>query len=152
MACTCCWREITGNDGCWLWDAAEFFYIFNTGFGNSLLLDYGIRGNRSLSLGTSELAVLGKQGTRISLQLEHAGEGAWVEVPLLYYGRYEARNGQERKLEVVEGITLLTLGAWCYADGKKESEQPDGSFSQSAAGKYEADFSNGSYFPGIVSV
>lgn len=44
-----------------------------------------------------------KQGTRISLQLENAREGDWVEVPLLYYGGYVARDGQGHRLEIVPG-------------------------------------------------
>lgn len=44
-----------------------------------------------------------KRGTRISLQLREACAGDWVEVPLLYYGGYEAWDGQGRRLEVSDG-------------------------------------------------
>ena len=44
-----------------------------------------------------------KRGTHISLQLENAHAGDWVEVPLLYYSGYEARDGQGQQLEVADG-------------------------------------------------
>lgn len=58
---------------------------------------------RYATRGSAVLTEYQKQGTRIDLQMENVREGDWVEVPLLYYGGYEARDGQGRSLEIVEG-------------------------------------------------
>ena len=44
-----------------------------------------------------------KQGTNITLTISGAMDGAYVEVPLLYYPGYEARDGENQKLAVVPG-------------------------------------------------
>lgn len=53
--------------------------------------------------GSAALTSYQKQGTRICLQLENVCAGDWVEVPLLYYGGYEARDGQGHSLEIAQG-------------------------------------------------
>ncbi|MCM1117913.1 MAG: hypothetical protein NC543_00915 [bacterium] len=58
---------------------------------------------RYITGGSVGLTGYEKQGTRISLQLQDAHAGDWVEVPLLYYGGYEARDGLGQRLEVVDG-------------------------------------------------
>ncbi|MDE5892920.1 MAG: hypothetical protein K2H45_08375, partial [Acetatifactor sp.] len=58
---------------------------------------------RYVTGGSAALTSYQKQGTRIHLQLENVCEGDWVEVPLLYYGGYEARDGQGRSLEIAQG-------------------------------------------------
>lgn len=58
---------------------------------------------RYVTEGHVELTGYDKRGTRISLQLQEARAGDWVEVPLLYYGGYEARDGQGQRLEVSDG-------------------------------------------------
>lgn len=59
--------------------------------------------NRYITGGSAKLTGYDKRGTRICLQIQNARTGDWVEVPLLYYGGYEARDGQGRPLEVTDG-------------------------------------------------
>lgn len=63
----------------------------------------GLVAGRYVAWGEAELTEYGKQGTRLSLSLQNVREGDWVEVPLLYYGGYEARDQQGRRLEVAAG-------------------------------------------------
>ncbi len=58
---------------------------------------------RYITGGSVELTGYDKRGTGISLQVQNARAGDWVEVPLLYYGGYEARDSQGRRLEVTDG-------------------------------------------------
>lgn len=58
---------------------------------------------RYVTGGSAALTGWQKRGTYVTLQLEKASAGDWVEVPLLYYGGYEARDGLGRKLETVPG-------------------------------------------------
>lgn len=73
---------------------------------------------RYVTWGSAGLTGCQKQGTRISLQLENVCAGDWVEVPLLYYAGYEAKDGLGRKLETVEGdnhvvrICLQAESSW----------------------------------------
>lgn len=63
----------------------------------------GLTAGRYVTGGGAGLVGYEKQGTRVSLQLEDAHEGDWVEVPLLYYGGYEARDSRGQRLEVADG-------------------------------------------------
>jgi len=58
---------------------------------------------RYITGGSVELTGYYKSGTRISLRTRNVRAGDWVEVPLLYYGGYEARDSQGRFLEVTDG-------------------------------------------------
>lgn len=67
---------------------------------------------RYITGGGAELTGYDKRGTRISLQVQNAQAGDWVEVPLLYYGGYGAADGQGRSLEVTDGdnhVVRITL-------------------------------------------
>ena len=79
----------------------------STGFDNEYYLwgtdPQRLTPGRYVTGGSAGLTGYQKQGTRIDLQLENVCAGDWVEVPLLYYSGYEARDGQGRRLEVVEG-------------------------------------------------
>ncbi len=74
--------------------------------------------DRYITGGSVELTGYYKRGTRIRLQMQNAHAGDWVEVPLLYYGGYEARDSQGRRLEVKDGdnhvvrICLQNGAAW----------------------------------------
>ena len=72
------------------------YYLWGTNR-DSLTVDRYVTG------GSAELTGYYKQGTRIELQLCNVGPGDWVEVPLLYYGGYEAIDGQGRSLIVEDG-------------------------------------------------
>ena len=63
----------------------------------------GLTAGRYVTGGTAGLMGYEKQGTRVSLQLEDVQEGDWVEVPLLYYAGYEARDQREQRLDVASG-------------------------------------------------
>lgn len=67
----------------------------------------GLTAGRYVTGGTAGLMGYEKQGTRVSLQLEDVQEGDWVEVPLLYYAGYEAKDQQRRRLEVISGDNHL---------------------------------------------
>lgn len=58
---------------------------------------------RYVTGGCVELKEYQKRGTQIILQLQNAQKGDWVEVPLLYYGGYVAKDGKGQRLEVVAG-------------------------------------------------
>lgn len=58
---------------------------------------------RYLTGGSAEVTGYQKRGTHISLQLQNVRAGDWVEVPLLYYSGYEARDGQGHRLEAADG-------------------------------------------------
>lgn len=58
---------------------------------------------RYITGGHAVLTGYDKRGTRISLQLQGACAGDWVEVPLLYYRGYDALDGQGQRLEVSDG-------------------------------------------------
>lgn len=58
---------------------------------------------RYITGGTAELTEYWKQGTSIRLTLQNVHAGDWVEVPLLYYGGYEARDGHGNVLDIVDG-------------------------------------------------
>lgn len=58
---------------------------------------------RYITGGSAELTGYQKQGTEIRLQLQNVHEGDWVEVPLLYYGGYEARDDRGYVLETADG-------------------------------------------------
>ncbi len=74
--------------------------------------------DRYITGGSVELTGYYKRGTRIRLQMQNVHAGDWVEVPLLYYGGYEARDSQGRRLEVKGGdnhvvrIYLQNGAAW----------------------------------------
>lgn len=74
--------------------------------------------DRYITGGSVELTGYYKRGTRIRLQMQNAHAGDWVEVPLLYYGGYEARDSQGRRLEVKGGdnhvvrVCLQNGAAW----------------------------------------
>ncbi len=63
----------------------------------------GLTADRYITGGSVELTGYHKRGTRISLQVQNAHAGDWVEVPLLYYGGYEALDSQGHRLEVTDG-------------------------------------------------
>ena len=44
-----------------------------------------------------------KQGTNIEAELSGARDGSWVEVPLLYYDGYTAKDDKGNKLTVTDG-------------------------------------------------
>ena len=58
---------------------------------------------RYITGGTAELTGYRKQGTSILLMLQNVHAGDWVEVPLLYYGGYEARDGNGDVLDIKDG-------------------------------------------------
>ncbi len=62
----------------------------------------GLTAGRYVTEG-AELMEYGKQGTDVSLGLQNVREGAWVEVPLLYYAGYGARDQLGQRLEVKAG-------------------------------------------------
>lgn len=77
------------------WD--DEYFIFGTD--KSLLVPekYTVSGD------TIELLSYDKQGTNITLTLSGAADGDFIEVPLLYYPGYSARNGDGERLEIVTG-------------------------------------------------
>lgn len=44
-----------------------------------------------------------KNGTNIKFDVSNAGKDSWVEVPLLYYPGYSAKDNNGEKLEVIDG-------------------------------------------------
>ena len=59
-----------------------------------------------------------KDRTNIQLSMEGAGEGSWVEVPLLYYPGYTAKDNLGNKLKIEDGNNhilkvLLEEGSTC---------------------------------------
>lgn len=76
--------------------------------------------DRYITGGSVELTGYYKRGTRISLQLQNAQAGDWVEVPLLYYGGYEAVDSQGRSLEVADGDNHVVRV--CLQEGAEQVE------------------------------
>lgn len=70
--------------------------------------------------GSAELTGYQKQGTCIRLQLQNAHAGDWVEVPLLYYGGYEARDGRGYVLETADGDNHVVRV--CLIEGTNQVE------------------------------
>lgn len=76
--------------------------------------------DRYVTEGSVELTGYYKRGTRISLQLQNARAGDWVEVPLLYYEGYGAIDNLGRPLEVADGDNHVVR--ICLQEGSEQVE------------------------------
>lgn len=87
--------QTVGTDGSPGWDNEYFIYGTNV---NALEPEKYNTSDSSL-----EVKSYDKNGTNISLELSGAKSGEYVEVPLLYYPGYSAKDGNGSRLEVVCG-------------------------------------------------
>ncbi|MBQ4258982.1 MAG: hypothetical protein IJB84_01800 [Lachnospiraceae bacterium] len=64
---------------------------------------YMLEANRYNTGGGAQLVEYEKDRTNIDLVLSGATEGSWVEVPLLWYPGYKAKDNAGNRLEIVDG-------------------------------------------------